>query len=183
MSEAPAVLDARRRRILLDARSAALAARPAGGAEAVALSAYLVCTCGPERYGLPIEAAAAVLPGRPCARLPGAAPAIRGIVALSGVVVTVIDLSAHLGLGRGPEDEAGRGHLLRLRGQEPPIALLVERVLGVEHVPVPALPDANPDVSLGAHAVARYAPPGRDGAGGFSILDLPLLLRRYRPAA
>ncbi len=58
---------------------------------------YLVCACGAERYGLPLAEAAGVLPMRPCTPVPGAVPALLGLAAVSGRIVSVLDLARALG--------------------------------------------------------------------------------------
>ncbi len=166
---------------LLDARAAALAARRAGEEETVETAAYLVCACGPERYGLSLAAVAGVALERPCTGLPGAPPALKGITAVSGAIVSVLDLASCLGLGTKGEDETG--HVVRLRVQEPPVALAVDRALGIARIDAAlARPTARPE-SLGRGPLSGYAPPGSDRTGdireGFSLVDLPALLARF----
>ncbi|GAB6843128.1 purine-binding chemotaxis protein CheW [Methylorubrum rhodinum] len=170
-----AALDARTD-ALLESRAAALAARSADRARAVETTGYLVCACGPERYGLPLASIAGVMPERPCTALPGAPPALRGICAMAGTIVSVLDLSACLGLAMG----SGEGHLVRLRGQEVAVALGVDRVLGIARIE--AVP-ADPAEVLGGEPLLGYVPPASDRTGdvrdGFTILDLPALLARF----
>lgn len=165
---------------LLDARAAALAGRRAGQAEVVETTAYLVCACGAERYGLPLAAVACVAPERPCIELPGAPPTLRGITAVAGAIVSVLDLAACLGLARTGDEG---GHVVRLRAQEPPVALAVDRVLGIARIDAALARSANEPDSLGRGPLSGYAPPGSDGTGdireGFSLVDLPALLARH----
>ncbi|GJE69245.1 chemotaxis protein CheW [Methylorubrum podarium] len=166
---------------LLDARAAALAARKAGQDEMVETAAYLVCACGTERYGLPLTAVAGVTPERPCTGLPGAPTALLGITAVAGAIVTVLDLAACLGLDRRGDEEGG--HVVRLRAQEPPVALAVDRVLGIARIEIGLARPATEPESLGRGPLSGYAPPGSDRTGdvreGFSLLDLPALLARF----
>lgn len=173
-----AALDAEieaRREALLDARAAALAARSTDQARAAETQAYLVCACGPERYGLPLGAVAGVTPPPPCTALPGAPPALRGITAVAGTIVSVLDLAACLGFGAGSDE----GHLVRLRAQEPPVALAVDRVVGIARIDVPD----GAGQTLGGGPLLGYVPPASDRTGdvrdGFTILDLPALLARF----
>ncbi|WP_232628099.1 chemotaxis protein CheW [Methylobacterium sp. Leaf118] len=166
---------------LLDARAAALAGRTIDQAPAAAVTAFLVCACGPERYGLPLAAVAGVTPERPCTALPGAPATFRGIAATAGVIVSVLDLSACLGL-----DGAGgaSGHFVRLRGPDPPVVLAVDRVVGIAQIEAAALhSDPSEAQALGGRPLLGYAPPGSDRTGdvrdGFAILDLPALLARF----
>ncbi|WP_342150008.1 chemotaxis protein CheW [Methylorubrum sp. SB2] len=158
---------------LLDARAAALAARSTQAERTVETEGFLVCACGSERIGLPLAAVASVTPLPPCTALPGAPTTLRGICAISGTIVSVLDLSACLGLGTGAEDS----HLVRLRAQEPAMALAVDRVVGIARI------EARPADALGDGALLGYVPPGSDRTGdvrdGFSILDLPALLARF----
>lgn len=161
---------------LLDARAAALAARAGDRTGAVETQGYLVCACGSERFGLPLGAVAGVTPQPPCTALPGAPPALRGICALAGTIVSVLDLAACLGLDAGP----GEGHLVRLRAQEPPVALAVDRVVGIARIE--AVPSRSAE-TLGGGPLLGYVPPASDRTGdvrdGFTILDLPALLARF----
>lgn len=170
-----AALDANRD-ALLDARAAALAGRSAEAVRPIETHGYLVCLCGPERYGLPLGAVAGVTPQRPITALPGAPATLRGICAMAGTIVSVLDLAACLGLVA----EGEGGHFVRLRAQEPPLALAVDRVVGIAHIE--ARP-ADPANTLGGGPLLGYVPPGSDRTDdvrdGFTILDLPALLARF----
>jgi len=167
--------------VLLDARAAALAARTVGQERAIETAAYLVCACGAERYGLPLPAVASVAPERPCTALPGSPPMLRGITAVSGVIVSVLDLAACLGLDPAKADEGG--HVVRLRAQEPPVALAVDRVLGIAQIETTLTRPARESESLGRGPLSGYAPPGSDRTGGipedFSLVDIRALLARF----
>lgn len=180
-------LDARRIANLLDERSAALANRgraQASGFEAHgAVQSFLVCTAAGERLGLPLRDVAGVLAGRACTPLPGAPPSLRGVIAHAGIIVSVLDLAAALGLT--PVDEPqGPGHFVRLRQREPAIALAVESVLGVSEVSVERIGTAldggevGNRARLGAAAVSGYAAadPQAGAQAGFAVLDLPRLI-------
>lgn len=166
---------------LLDARAAALAARGAVQERPAELAAYLVCACGSERYGLPLVAVAGVSPERSCTTLPGAPPALRGIMAMAGVIVSVLDLAVILGLDRTGA-EPGSGHVVRLRAPDPAMALVVDRVLGIARIDAGLAQPPDPE-ALGHGPLMGYAPPGSDRAGdvreGFSLVDLPALLARF----
>ena len=179
-------------------RAAALARRGAAKAGPADGIPHLVCACGTERYGLPLSAVVQVLPMRPCTPVPGAVPALLGLIALSGRIVGVVDLARALGRpGAGSGAEAPAGHLVVVRGIHP-LALAVDRVLGIswgagsvakalsdEVDPGSSSDDAatraDPD-GLGNEAASGYAP--AEVAGGnpdFVALDLPRLLRRALP--
>jgi purine-binding chemotaxis protein CheW len=176
-AEAPAA----RLQALRAERSHLLARRGRGMAEAAGPTrAFLVCACGDDRFALALAQVAQVLPARPVTPLPGAPAAILGLIAISGRVVSLIALARALGRGASASDE---GHVVLLRGAGVPVALAVDRVLGVaeiaEAADVPALAGAG----LSTEAVSGYAPPGAgpDGEPGFVVVDLPRLLRRYLP--
>lgn len=164
-------------RALREARTAMLARRGREVRREAAGLSVLVCLCGEERYGLALSEVAQVLTARPCTPVPGAPPALLGIVALSGGVVSVLGLARALGRG-GAEAPSGEGHLVALRGGSAPIALAVDRVLGVGRI---ASDGPVGEAGFGAGPVSGYAPAGADGSGDFVLVDLPRLLRRYRP--
>jgi purine-binding chemotaxis protein CheW len=169
--------DAARSRDLVAARTVALARRRLGGeAPERPTFPYLLCACGGERLGLPLARVARVLPARPCTPMPGAGPAVAGLVALSGRIVGVIDLARALGRPAGDEDA---GHHV-LRG-EPPVAFAVGRALGIVRAtrdPAPAGEDGAPP--LGNGTASDYVP-AADGHPDFVIVDPSPLLRRLHP--
>lgn len=166
---------------LLDARTEALARRGADRVDAVAMRAFLVCTCGAERYGLPLDGVAQVRPVRRWTVIPGAPAALLGIVALSGRIVSVLGLAE--ALGRPGADIPESGHLVVLRGGSAPVALAVDRVVGMIEVPDDAdrqgagsAASESGIAGLGEPPVSGYADAE---AANFAIVDLPRLLRRY----
>jgi purine-binding chemotaxis protein CheW len=176
-------------------RAAALARRGAAAGESETGVDHLVCACGSERYGLPVTAVAQILPMRPCTPMPGAVPALIGLVALSGRIVGVLSLARALGRPDAALDpEADGGHLVVLRsalshaqphhqGLVQPLAFAVDRVLGIVRA---AGSSASPGIAdpdgLGNEAASGYAPGATsDGRPDFVVIDLPRLLRRVLP--
>ncbi|MEE7506574.1 chemotaxis protein CheW [Methylobacterium mesophilicum] len=164
-------------------RAAALARR---GGVAVATDSgvdHLVCACGGERYGVPLAAVAQVLPSRPTTPMPGAVPALDGLIALSGRIVGVLSLAR--ALGRPDSGAEAAGHLIVLRGvQAQPLALAVDRVLGIARAGGAAAAEAVDPDGLGNEAASVYAPASGaagDGRPDFVVVDLPRLLRRALP--
>lgn len=153
-----------------------MAARsPVTGAPSAPGTAYLVCACGSERYGLPLASVAQVLPMRPFTPVPGAGSALIGLIGLSGRVIGVVGLARALGRSDpAPNGDGGGdrppGHLVHLRGADA-VALSVDRAIGI------ARRAGSPDVSLGNEAASGYAPAGDDGPD-FVVVDLPRLLAR-----
>jgi len=91
---------------------------------------------GGERFALPLETVReVVVPQPPFARVPRAAPAVRGAMNLRGRVVAVVELAPLLGL---PAEALGpsQGHVLVLDRDRRALGLLVSSVLGVESVAV-----------------------------------------------
>ncbi|KST59537.1 chemotaxis protein CheW [Methylobacterium sp. GXS13] len=167
-------------------RAAALARRQAAAVGAVDGIDHLVCACGTERYGIPLAAVAQVLPMRPSTPMPGAVPALLGLIALSGRIVGVLGLARTLGRPEPPDAELGAGHLVVLRAaQAQPVALAVDRVLGIAAAPGPSAAGATAEADpagLGNAAASGYAPASaRDGRPDFVVVDLPRLLRRVLP--
>jgi len=173
-------------------RAAALARRGLAAGESDTGVDHLVCACGADRYGLPLTAVAQILPMRPCTPMPGAVPALIGLVALSGRIVGVLSLARALGRpDAAPDPEAEGGHLVVLRNAQPhhqghvqPIAFAVDRVLGI--VRAAGTSDASPGIAdpdgLGNEAASGYAPGATsDGRPDFVVIDLPRLLRRVLP--
>ncbi|GJE62239.1 chemotaxis protein CheW [Methylobacterium trifolii] len=162
------------------ARTAALARRGGTAAATVPTRAFLVCACGSERYGLPLSEVAQVLPMRPCTPVPGAVPALLGLVALSGRIVGVVGLAR--ALDRAGAGDAADGHLVVLRLGAAPMALAVDRVLGLAHV-AEAADAAAGRAGLGNGPVSGYAPadPGGTGPGDFVVVEPGPLLRRILP--
>ena len=102
-----------------------------------------------------------------------------GIAALSGRMVGVLGLARVL--GRPVADPGPGGHLVALRGAQP-VALAVDRVLGVAQVDDEAVEPASAAGGMGGEAVSGYCPgaAAAEGAdlGDFVILDLARLVRR-----
>ncbi|MBN4095744.1 MULTISPECIES: chemotaxis protein CheW [Methylobacterium] len=169
-------------------RAAALARRGAAAAATDSGVDHLVCACGGERYGVPLAAVAQVLPSRPATPMPGAVPALDGLVALSGRIVGVLSLARALGRPDPASDADAAAHMIVLRGVHPqPLALAVDRVLGIARAPgavaAAGAGAADPD-RLGNEAASVYAPASGaagDGRPDFVVIDLPRLLRRALP--
>lgn len=120
-----------RQRQLLDQRTQALARRPQDRQEAG--EPILLCEAGGTFYGLAMGEVAEVLPFRPCAPISGANPAILGLFARGGRMISALDLAAALKAHR-MDGARSDGHLLLLRAFTPPVALRVDRVIGTANV-------------------------------------------------
>ncbi|MGU3663790.1 chemotaxis protein CheW [Methylobacterium sp. A49B] len=179
-------------------RAAALARRGNAAVRSEAGVEHLVCLCKDERFGVPMAAVAQVLPMRPCTPVPGAVPALVGLVALSGRIVGVLSLARALGRPDAATDpDAGAGHLVVLHGaqahpqapasvpvQARSLAFAVDRVLGIARAAGTApASSGGPDAGgLGNEAASGYAPGAAgDSRPDFVVIDLPRLLRRALP--
>jgi purine-binding chemotaxis protein CheW len=111
---------------ILDERTERLAARKAATSPAEALPRALVCGAGRERFGLPIETIAEVLPPQKCMPVPDGPPALIGLFGRSGQLVSVVDLALALGLEVASQ-EGESTHFILLRRETPRVALRVER--------------------------------------------------------
>ena len=104
------------------------------------------------------EVAREILPLQPATRIPGAAPAVRGLVNVRGLLVTVIDAAAAMDLAGAAE--AGGGAVVRLDLGAHRVGLVVDEVLDLVVVDDAelddraALPGVRPDLVRAVGAVA-----------------------------
>lgn len=93
-------------------RARQLADRQAGRAESSTL-AVLAFGLGTERYAVELSDLAEVFPYRGSTAVPGAPPALLGVINVRGDIKPVVDLRSILGLRAG--DGGGAGYVLMLR--------------------------------------------------------------------
>jgi purine-binding chemotaxis protein CheW len=171
-----------RARQILDDRTERLAARLDNQAQDAAERRVLVCGAGRERFGIPIEAVAEVLPEHPCIPVPDGPPALVGVFGRNGRIVSVIDLAAALGMETVAPVEGESWRFVLLRQERPQMALRINRAYAVS--------DAEPltgEQSGGARneAVVGHAkvPSGIAGQDAIlSRLDTDRLLRPFLPS-
>jgi purine-binding chemotaxis protein CheW len=101
--------------------------------------------------------------------VPFARPWLRGVTAVRGAVVSVVDLGAFAGLA--PAGQTARARLLVTRGHGLVSALLVDRVLRVVRAPVDEAAAAGPG-PLAAWGRGRLAVDGYD----VPVLDVDQLM-------
>jgi purine-binding chemotaxis protein CheW len=87
----------------------------------------LLFRCAGRVFAVDADVAREILPVQPATRIPGAAPAVRGLVNVRGLLVTVIDAAAAMDLA-GAAD-AGGGAVLRLDLGAHRFGLVVDEVL------------------------------------------------------
>lgn len=78
-------------------------------------------------FGVDAEVAREILPVQPATRIPGAPVAIRGLVNVRGLLVTLVDAAVALGLAATPSPEAG--FVLMLDHASHRVGLVVDEVL------------------------------------------------------
>lgn len=130
-------------------RAAQLAKRPAGRAESARTTSVLVFSLGAERYGIPINDLAEVLPPSKCTPVPRAPAEILGVINLRGELRSVIDLRLLLSLPPAADESEGSILMIRNRGDE--TGLKVGRVEKVQTIredeiasPEPGADSSNP---------------------------------------
>jgi purine-binding chemotaxis protein CheW len=97
----------------------------------------LLFRAGERTFGCGIDAVREIIPQRRATRLPGAPPAVRGLINLRGTIVTVVDLALWLG-GNRP---AGADGSIVLVDHGPRVAgVAVDEVFDVQMVAVENLP-------------------------------------------
>ncbi|RDI62615.1 chemotaxis protein CheW [Microvirga subterranea] len=169
-----------RARHLLDERTERLARRSGKAEEAAATVRVLVCSVGPEYYGLPLEGVAEVLAFRIPMPVPGGPAGLVGVLGRSGHLVSVVDLGAAVGQASAASDvEAENQHVVLLRREQPRVALRVDRALGVEDVLPLTAEDAR---EFRMEAVVGYAKSElgfADQDRVLSLLDIDRLLRPF----
>jgi purine-binding chemotaxis protein CheW len=170
-----------RTRQILDERTERLAHRQDARAPEAEAPRVLVCDAGPERFGLPVAAVAEVLPARECMPVPGAPPALLGVFGRNGRLVSVIDLSAALGIGP-PAGEAS-GHDVLLRRQQPQVALRVGRAHAVSAIVPLAGHEGGGFRQEAVTGYARVQSGFADPERILSLLDVDALLRPFLPAS
>lgn len=170
---------------LMEERTRSLAGRGRHDAAPQATLPVVACALGDEFYGVPLAMAAHVLPAGPCVPLPGAPPAMLGLLGRAGQVFSLLDLGLALGRpGARPEapalhGQAAEGHVVLLRPAPRRFALRVDRVLGVTEV----APLHRDDQPAAERMVAGHAwlPPAL--AGGrrpvLGLIDMRRLLQPY----
>ena len=126
---------------------------------------------GSECYGMPLHAIReVVVPQLPFARVPRAAPGVRGAMNLRGRVVAVVELAPLLGCPPEPLGLA-QGHVLILDRDRRGLGLLVSSVLGVGTLADGACSEAREPGSL-ACGVAQV------GGTAVTLLDADALESR-----
>jgi len=109
------------------------------------LRSLMAFDLGGEMYGVPVTEVAEIREPRVPLPLPHAPPHVLGLINLRGVVLPVIDLRRRYGLPLKPDGPDRR--LIILKGQNHPLAFLVDRVYGMTRLPSADFQPAPPGVA------------------------------------
>jgi|GEM_PF-839509 len=164
---------------ILDERTESLASRRKDKAAPVEiLPRALVCGAGRERFGIPIEAVAEVLPPHKVMPVPDGPPALVGLFGRGGRLVSVIDLALALGIEPSSASD-GDHHFVLLRRDQPQVALRVERAYAVADIRLLTGEDATGYRSDAVTGYARLQDITDDQPDILSLLDPERLLRPF----
>lgn len=122
---------------------------------------YVVMRLGSRRCALPRAAVRELLPLPRLWRPPGLPRPLAGFLNLAGEAVPVLDLPRLFGLATAAEaEDALYRHLVLVGGEgQPPLALLVDRVLDMLRIPAERLRPVPPEATLNGCAVAEIETP------------------------
>jgi purine-binding chemotaxis protein CheW len=117
-----------------------------------------------------------ILPAIPTTRIPGAPAAVRGLVNVRGMLVTVVDAARAIGLAPGLH--ASGGILVLVQSRSRPVALAVDEVLDLVTVSDTALEDQASLPGVRADLVRAV---GASGGQTFVELATDVLLEPLLP--
>lgn len=112
-------------------RARQLAGRKAAGTGSKTL-AVMVFGLGKERYAIELSELAEVLPYRGCTAVPGALPALIGVINVRGEIRSVVDLRRILELQ--PGEDTATGYVLMVRQQGRTIGFKVDTIDQVRQI-------------------------------------------------
>jgi purine-binding chemotaxis protein CheW len=164
---------------ILDERTESLASRRKDAASpAQDLPRALVCGSGGERFGIPIEAVAEVLPPQKYMPVPDGPPALVGLFGRGGRLVSVIDLALALDIVPSSAKDEDH-HFVLLRREQPQVALRVERAHAVADIHPLTDEEATGFRNDAVTGYARVQDAAGDPGDTLSILDTERLLRPF----
>lgn len=117
----------------------------------------LVCHLGAQRVAWPVDAVVEVVRAVAITRLPGAPPALEGVINVRGALVPVLDLRARFGLATPPLDPDEQMVLVRAGART--VACRVDRVDGLLELPEGAVA-APHGLTAATRGLAGVAPTG-----------------------
>ena len=129
----------------------------------------MVFRLGDRSYGIDLDAVTEILRPRPATRLPGAPPAVLGIVNVRGRIVTVVDLAVALELRASPAP----GAVMLVEHGPKLVGAAVDEVLEVQRAREPEEDGAAPAAAASSGTV--HALEAHEG-GVVVVLDIHDLL-------
>ena len=124
--------DPRRLAAIMEGRERQLSERRRRGRARREETPFLIFSLGPERYGMALKDLAEVAPFRAVAPLPQAPAGLLGVMNLRGVVLSVMDLAALLGLPVAADRPAG--FVLVTRGDAFSLGFRVDEVTDIRRI-------------------------------------------------
>jgi purine-binding chemotaxis protein CheW len=128
-----------------------LAVADEADAHAPVAAQWVVFLCHGTRFGVPLDCVREIVAPRPFTRLPGAGPAVCGLAALRGRVITVLDLGVLLGDSPAALHEEHRLLVLDVAG----------RITGAAVDEVVMIGPAQLDTASATHGSATVGPVAR----------------------
>lgn len=129
---------------------------------------WVTFAVGSELFGLPVDSIREVAQMPPITHVPGAPPAVTGVVNLRGHSIAVVDLGCLLGFDRPTENSAE--HVLVVEHQGRAVGLAVERVERVVKLLPSRILAPSEEAASGGLANARIQGTWEDGATPVTLL-------------
>lgn len=131
----------------------------------------LLFRVGETVYGCDVASAQAIVPLRPCTRLPGAPPFVRGLVNVRGSIATIVDLRLRLAPDAAT---SGAGSVLLVRHGQRLVGVVVDEIVDVRRLVVEDTEATDASGSL-VRGVARDED---TEAAAVVVLDIDALIRQ-----
>ncbi|HSJ05669.1 MAG TPA: chemotaxis protein CheW [Longimicrobiales bacterium] len=106
------------------------------GTHAPAAPQWVVFVCSGRRFGFPLEHVREILTPAPFTRLPGAGPAVCGLIGLRGRLLTVLDAGVILGAAPAADTPDHRVLVLESGGRR--VGAAVDGIVAVTRAPLDA---------------------------------------------
>lgn len=140
---------------------------------------YLIVQVGAERYAVPGAAIREVARWRPPTPVPGAPPALPGIISQRGVVLPAVDMRHLLGLAAAEPDRAAR--FVIIRQDQADVALMVDAALDLCQLTGDDL--ARPPAGLDAQRARLLGAVAQHEGQPLLVIDLAALLAALQEGA
>lgn len=128
----------------------------------------LLFSAGGQVFAVEAGAVREILPNSQPTRIPGAPDAIRGLINVRGLLVTVVDTARAVGIAPADQPRAAGGSIILVERAARPAGLAVDEVLDLVTVPTESLddraslPGVRPDLvravgAAGGHSFVQLA--------------------------